>query len=450
MTDYIQDQAAGQETGDQPSTTEIRRVTVAAALGTVVEYYDFAVYAYMAAVIAPLFFPADDPVVGLLLTFAAFASSYLVRPLGGMIFGSIGDKHGRKNVLSVVILIMSAATTAIGLLPTYAQIGIAAPILLTLLRLVQGLSIGGEFGGAAAYLGEFAPAPRRGFYLGWLMVANGLGYLSGALVASTLAASVNDDALSSWGWRLPFMLALPMGLVGVYLRRRLSDTPRFEQASHSDALESSPLLASLRQNYTGILLTIGLLAGMTTCSYLFLVYVPSHLTTVLDYSPSQALFMTTIGILAFCVAGPILAILCDRIGRRPVYGVAITAMAALLIPTFRSFEDGDLVVVGLMLAVVTALTMGSAVATVPMLVELFATSTRYTSLALGWNIAAALFGGATPLVVTALVASTGYDTAPAFYGVTCCALSLIALAFVKETRGIDLRIVDAKDIETSA
>lgn len=444
MTDSIPDRTTALPEREQPPQSELKRVTLAASLGTVVEYYDFAVYAYMAAVIAPLFFPTDDPLVGLLLTFAAFASSYLVRPLGGMIFGSIGDKHGRKNVLSAVILIMSIATTAIGFLPTYAQIGVAAPILLTLLRLVQGLSIGGEFGGAASYLGEFAPPSRRGFYLGWLMVANGLGYLSGALVASGLTASVSDDGLASWGWRLPFMLALPMGLVGVYLRRRLADTPRFEQASDSDDLESSPLLASLRQNYLGIIMTVGLLAGMTTCSYLFLVYVPSHLTTVLGYTTSQALFITTIGILAFCFAGPMLAALCDRVGRRPVYGVAIAAMSLLLVPTFRSFETGNLLLVGIMLALMTALTMGSAVATVPMLVELFATSTRYTSLALGWNVAAAIFGGATPLVVTSLVAATGRDTAPAFYGVACCALSLIAIVFVKETRGIDLRTVDAR------
>lgn len=427
-----------------PATTRdrLRTVTVAASIGTAVEYYDFAVYAFMASVIAPLFFPTSDPLVGLLLTFGAFASSYVVRPLGAMIFGPLGDKHGRRNVLALVLLIMAGATTAIGFLPTYAQAGFLAPALLMAARLVQGISIGGEFGGAAAYLGEYAPARERAARLGWLTVALGGGFFLGALAAAALTSAIGDSALQSWGWRVPFWLALPIGVIGLVIRRRLSDTPEFEALSKSAQTERSPLLTSLRRNYLGVLAAVGLLAGMTVSTYLYVIYAPSYLITVVGFSPTQALRITAVAIIGYCIVAPFLATLCDRVGRRPVLAVAMAALIAFSYPGLKLMSSGNATTATLALTVLTICTVASSVAVVPLLVELFATSTRFTSLGLGWNLAAALFGGIAPLVATTLIARTGSPTAPAFYGMACCALSLLATALVKETAGQELRHTD--------
>ena len=427
------------------SPTELRKVTLAASLGTAVEYYDFAVYAFMASIIAPLFFPTEDPLVSLLLTFGAFASSYLVRPLGAVIFGPLGDKHGRRNVLSLVILIMSAATAMIGFLPTYAQAGVLAPVLLTLARLVQGVSIGGEFGGAAAYIGEFAPARTRAGYLGWLSVALGGGFFLGALAAAALTAVVSEDALSEWGWRIPFWLALPIGVVGVIIRRNLSDTPEFEAAAGSRDLTRTPLLSSLRKNYVGILLSIGLLAGMTVSTYLFVIYAPSYLRTVVGFSSGDSLRITAVAIAVYCVAAPFLARLCDRVGRKPVLIAGLIGLVILTYPGFAIISTSGPVGAGAALTVLTVLTVTTSVSVIPLLVELFATSTRYTSLGLGWNIAAAAFGGAAPLIATSLIKVSDSVTAPAFYGIGCCILSLITVTMVKETSGISLRSIDVAE-----
>lgn len=422
--------------------SSLRSVTIAASLGTAMEYYDFAVYAFMASIIAPLFFPSSDPLVALLLTFGAFASSYVVRPLGAIIFGPIGDKHGRRNALALVIMIMAAATTSIGFLPTYAQVGVLAPVLLTVARLVQGISIGGEFGGAATYIGEFAPPRSRGASLGWLTVALGGGFLLGAVAAAALAASIGEEALNSWGWRVPFWLALPLGVIGLILRRRLTETPHFDRASQHQKLERSPLLTSLRKNYVGILTAAGLLAGMTVSTYLSVVYAPSYLATVIGFSSSESLAITATAIVAYCVAAPFFASLCDRVGRKPVFITAMLGLVVITYPAYVVIGSADPLAAGAMLTVLTVLTVASSVALVPMLVELFATSTRFTSLGLGWNIAAALFGGAAPLIATSLITASGSTTAPAIYGIGCCVLSLATVPFVRETAGVTLRATD--------
>jgi len=435
---------SGTTKGGARQHSSLRSVTIAASLGTAMEYYDFAVYAFMASIIAPLFFPSTDPLVGLLLTFGAFASSYLVRPLGAVIFGPIGDKYGRRNALALVILIMAAATTSIGFLPTYAQVGALAPVLLTLVRLVQGVSIGGEFGGAATYIGEFAPPRSRGASLGWLTVALGGGFLMGAVAAAALAAIIGEEALDNWGWRLPFWLALPLGVIGLVLRRRLTETPHFDEAAQHKDLERSPLATSLRENYVGILTAAGLLAGMTVSTYLSVVYAPSYLATVIGFSSSESLRITAVALVAYCVAAPFFAMLCDRIGRKPVFITALVGLVVVTYPAYAVIGSGQVGAATAMLTVLTVLTVASSVAVAPMLVELFATSTRFTSLGLGWNIAAALFGGAAPLIATSLVTATGSTTAPAVYGISCCLLSLAIVPFVRETAGVTLRATDSE------
>ena len=247
----------------QATEASVRKATSAASIGTFVEYYDFVAYAYFAAVFGPLFFPAASPSASLLLAFAAFATSYVVRPLGALIFGPLGDRYGRRSVLSGVILLMSCATTLIGLLPTYDRIGVAAPILLTVIRLIQGVSVGGEFGGATSYIAEFAPPHRRGYLLSWLGVAIGLDCWPVVPSQRPSPEPRPPAALVGWGWRLPFLLALPLGLVGVYLRLRLDDTPEFTAVARERGVEHAPLRASVRRDLSAIALTVAILAGLT-------------------------------------------------------------------------------------------------------------------------------------------------------------------------------------------
>jgi MHS family proline/betaine transporter-like MFS transporter len=413
----------------------VRKATTAASIGTFVEYYDFVAYAYFASVFGPLFFPTASATASLLLTFAAFATSYLVRPLGALIFGPLGDRYGRRSVLSGIILLMSAATTLIGFLPTYGQIGLSAPILLTVIRLIQGVSVGGEFGGATSYVAEFARPRRRGIMLSWLGVAIGLGLLAGALVSTAVTRTVSSDALTSWGWRVPFLLALPLGLVGVYLRLRLDDTPEFVAVARQRGVENTPLRTSLRRDLPAIALTVAILAGLTVYTYLYLIYMPTYLTSVLHYGRSTALLANIVGIVAFCVGMPLFAALSDRVGRRPVLIAGTVALAALSYPGFLLLRTGDVPLLVLALAVLGALTAASFAPSLPILPELFAVGTRYTSLGLGWNIAAVVFGGAAPLIATALIVSTGDQAAPAYYAILGGVLSFVAALVVKETAG---------------
>jgi MHS family proline/betaine transporter-like MFS transporter len=421
-----------------PARPSARRATVTAAIGTFVEYYDFVIYAYFASVFGPLFFPATDPRVSLLLSFVVFATSYAVRPLGGLIFGPLGDRFGRRNVLAVVILLMSGATTAIGVLPTYAQVGIVAPVLITLARLVQGISVGGEFGGAASYVAEFAPVRRRGLYMSWLGVAIGLGALGGAIVAASLTVVLPESALATWGWRVPFLLAFPLGIVGLYLRLRLEDTPEFDEIKKSGEVEKAPLRTSLRTELPSILLTIGVLAGMTVFTYLYLIFTPSYLTTFLGYDRTTALVANIACVVGFCVGMPMFGALTDRVGRKPVLMVGSVLLAAASYPGFAMMGQGSTVLLAGVLAVLGVLTSMCFASSLPILPELFATATRYTSLSMGWNIAATLFGGAAPLIATALITGTGNDFAPAFYAILGGLLSLITAFIVRETAGVRL------------
>lgn len=431
-------QVSGRRT--QADGASIRKATAAASIGTVVEYYDFVVYAYFASVFGPLFFPTASATASLLLTFAAFATSYLVRPLGALIFGPLGDRYGRRSVLSGVILLMSAATTLLGCLPTYGRIGVAAPILLTVIRLIQGVSVGGEFGGATSYVAEFAPRHRRGLSLSWLGVAIGLGLLAGALVSTAVTRGVSSEALLVWGWRIPFLLALPLGLVGVYLRLRLGDTPEFVAAAGERGVEKAPLRTSVRRDFSSIALSVGILAALTVFTYLYLIYLPTYLTSVLHYGRSTALLANVVGILAFCIGMPLFATLSDHVGRRPVLIAGSGALAALSYPGFLLMRAGDVSLLVLALVVLGALTAASFAPALPILPELFAVGTRYTSLGLGWNIAAVLFGGAAPLIATALIAGTGDKAAPAYYAILGGVLSLVAAFVVKETAGV--RVVE--------
>ncbi|MQA84180.1 MAG: MFS transporter [Streptosporangiales bacterium] len=269
-------------------TRSRRKAVAAAVIGNFIEWYDFSVYAFLATVIAPLFFPSNDPAASLLAAFAAFGVAFLVRPLGGIIFGHYGDRIGRRDTLALVVLIMAGATTLIGVLPSYGQIGIAAPVLLVIARALQGLSAGGEYANATSYLIEYAPERRRGLYGSWTYVTIGLALMAGATLGAVMTSSLSEEAISSWGWRVPFLISAPLGLIGFYLRMKLDDSPRFRALQEAGDVAAAPLLTMLRTQLPNLFMTVGIVVTGTVGVYISLLYMPAYYTQCRLVKPVRA------------------------------------------------------------------------------------------------------------------------------------------------------------------
>ncbi|WP_051581829.1 MFS transporter [Pseudonocardia acaciae] len=410
-----------------------RRAIVASVVGNFVEWYDFSVYAYFAVVMAPLFFPSHDPTAGLLATFAVFGLAFLFRPIGALIFGRLGDRIGRRLTLAIVVLIMSGATAAIGVLPTYEQMGIAAPVLLVLARALQGLSAGGEYATATSYLVENSPPGRRGLTGSWTYSGIGLALLLGAALGATASATLPPDALAAWGWRAVFLLGAPLGIVGFYLCTKLEDSPDFVALKARNLVADSPLLSSLRTQMGNLVLTIGLVVVGTAQVYLVLLYMPTHLSARAGFSLPQALLINSIGLAVFTVVVPFVGRWSDAVGRRWMMIAAAIVPAVAAYPSFllifsKSFAGA--VAGQLILAVSTALWAGAAPTA---LVEIFPTRLRASSLSIGYSVAVSVFGGFSPLLVTYLSAVSDALLAPVLYLVIAAAISLVAALFMRET-----------------
>ncbi len=419
---------------DRDSST-LRRVIVGAAIGNAVEWFDFAIYGFLATFIAANFFPAGNDTTALLNTFAIFAAAFFMRPLGGFVFGPLGDRIGRHRVLAVVILLMSAATLAIGLLPTYHSIGVAAPLLLLLLRCLQGFSAGGEYGGGAVYLAEFADDAHRGRTITYMVWSGVVGFLFGSLTVTLLQAWLPAGAMDSWGWRVPFLIAGPLGLVGLYIRLRLDDTPEFKELVETDSVAKSPLREAIRTSWPSILRVLGLFVIFNIGYYVVFTYLPTYFIKTLHFTKTQAFLSSTIACLVAIILILPLASLSDRIGRRPLLIAGAVGFAVFGYPLFLLLNSGTLAAaigahVGL--AVIECLYISAAVSAG---VEMFATRVRYSGFAVGYNVCVALFGGTTPYVVTWLVGHTGNTLSPAFYVVGAALISLLTVLTVRETAG---------------
>ncbi|WP_312932835.1 MFS transporter [Pseudomonas sp.] len=425
-------------THEVPPAT-LRRVIAASAVGNFVEWFDFAVYGFLATLIASQFFASSDPSVGLLKTFAVFAVAFALRPLGGVFFGGLGDRLGRKRVLSMTILMMAASTTVIGLLPTYASIGLMAPILLTLARCVQGFSAGGEYAGACAYLMEHAPREKRAFYGSFVPVSTFSAFACAAVLAYALEANLSAEAMNSWGWRVPFLIAAPLGLVGLYLRWRMEETPAFRAAMAQGTPHAhSPLKETLRHHGRSIL-NLGAFISLTALSfYMFTTYFATYLQLVGNLSRAQSLLVTTVALVFAAVGCPLAGALSDRIGRRRTVVFACAWVIVFVFPAYWLASSGSLsyALVGVILLAVGALTSG--VVTAALLSESFPTRTRYTASAITYNVAYTLFGGTAPLVATWLITQSGSSLAPAFYLVAIALLALVGGLALPETSRISL------------
>jgi MHS family proline/betaine transporter-like MFS transporter len=411
------------------------RAIAAACIGNFVEYYDFVMYGYFAAVIAKLFFPSADAAAGLLLSFAAFAVSYAARPIGVLIFSHLGDKYGRKKPLAVAILLIAASTTAIGLLPTYEVIGLAAPALLVVARLLQGISVGGEYGGATTYIAEYAPDNRRGYYTGWQTLTIGLALAAGGGLATLLTTTLSTEALLSWGWRLPFLLGAPLGLIGLYLRLKLSETPEFLALQNRADTVKSPILSSIRQHWRFILIGFGLQVGPAAILYICFIYSPTYLSQVLGHSAGVAQGANLVGLVFYCALLPVFARLCDRVGRRPLLIAGSAAVAIVAYPAFLLLQSPNFGVVILGMCILGLAYAPFAATLLAALSELFPTSVRYTSLSLVLNVPTILLGGTAPLIATYLISATGSKTSPVYFVIAGALVSLVAALVLRETLG---------------
>lgn len=419
----------------RPEPAAVRKAVIGASIGNAVEWFDFAIYGFLATYIAANFFPADNETAALLNTFAIFAAAFFMRPLGGFVFGPLGDRIGRQKVLALVILLMSAATLLIGLLPTYSAIGVAAPLLLLVLRCVQGFSAGGEYGGGAVYLAEYATDRRRGFVVTFMVWSGVLGFLIGSITVTLLQAGLSAAAMDSYGWRIPFLLAAPLGLVGLYIRLRLDDTPEFTELSSRDKVADRPLREAFSTSWRPILQVIGLFMIFNVGYYVVFTFLPTDLIKTLEFSKTASFLSITLASLVALVLTLPFAVLSDRIGRKPMLIAGALAFVVLSYPLFLLLTSGSLaaaITAHCVLAAIESIYISTAVTAG---VELFATRVRYSGFAVGYNICVAVFGGTTPYAVTWLTAETGNPRAAAFYLVTAAVLSLGTVLTLRESAG---------------
>ncbi|WP_235883528.1 MFS transporter [Saccharopolyspora elongata] len=387
----------------------------------------------MAAYVGHQFFPGPLETIS---AFGVFAISFLFRPLGSLFFGPLGDRIGRQKVLALTILLMSGSTFVIGLLPTYEAIGVFAPMLLLLCRLLQGFSTGGEYGGAATYIAEFAPDRRRGFWGSWLEFGTLVGFGFGALVPTILILNLDSASMESWGWRIPFLIAGPLGAVGLYLRSKLEDTPAFKQLEATHQVAKSPLKDLIKEWWRQLLILMGIVVLINIANYTILTYMETYLKNTLhveDGQEYQVLVPLLLTVLFMLVIITPVGALSDRIGRKPLFLSAAICFIVLPIPAFMLISQGTVLttILGLgLLAIGHVQLIGPLAATLP---AMFPTKVRYAAFCIGYNISTAAFGGTAPLVNDAVVTSTGNTMFPAFYLMAAALVALVPILLMKET-----------------
>ena len=418
----------------------LRRAISASAMGNFTEWFDYGVYAYTATYIADAFFP-DDLESATLLTLGVFAVSFLVRPLGGLVWGPLGDRLGRRQVLALTIILMGTATVLLGAVPSYASIGFWAPLLLVLLRMIQGFSTGGEYGGAATFMAEYSPDRKRGFFGSFLEFGTLGGFSFGALIVLFVDLVSTDAFMSTWGWRLPFFVAGPLALVGLYLRSRLDDTPVFRELEAEGAVEhdTGTQFKDLLVQYRRPILTLmGLVVALNVCNYTLLSYMPTYLESRIGLSSTASLFLVVIGQLAMMAVIPFAGALSDRIGRKPMWTISMVGLLLFAVPMYKlmSISFGWAIVAFTVLGLLYVLQLSTISATFP---AMFPTHVRFAGFAIAYNVSTSLFGGTAPAVNEWLVERTGNDLVPAFYMMGACVVGIVALYFVAETAGASLR-----------
>lgn len=401
------------------------RDTAAGIVGNVLEWYDFAAFGFLAPYIAVAFFPSDNEFAGLIKTFAIFAVGYLMRPLGAILFGHIGDRVGRREALLLSVIMMIVPTILLGMLPTYAAVGITAPILLLLLRLIQGLSIGGEFTASATFVSELAPEGRKGLHASLTMLGAILGILLGSGVAMVLSDTLGEEAMASWAWRLPFLMGIILGAVAFWMRRSMSSSPEMNDIHAGKDDREHPLIEVLKNHRPAVLRLSSVVLMQGASFYVVFVWLSTYLKEIVQQPVSNPLLLNTIGLACLLPVIPLAGWLSDRFGRRVLLMTAGIGIFLCSWPLFIVFQQGDdgMILAGL---VIFALLIGMAQGPTPaMMTELFPPEVRLTGIGIGYNVTLALFGGTAPLISTWLISATGTAIAPAFYLMAAAAISLV-------------------------
>ena len=426
----------------------LRRAIGASAIGNATEWFDYGIYAYGVSYISAAFFPGSAE-QATLFALATFAISFLVRPLGGLFWGPLGDRIGRRAVLAMTIIIMSVATVCIGLVPTYESIGLWATGLVIALRMVQGFSTGGEYGGAATFMAEYAPDNKRGLCGSFLEFGTLAGFSLGAISMLVFSLVLNDASMQSWGWRVPFFFALPLGLIGLYLRSRLEDTPVFRELEETgEQKEHTPLKELLTDYAKPLILLFGLVLALNVVNYTLLSYMPTYLESEIGMSSDNALLVPIFGMLAMMVLLPVAGSVSDRVGRKPMWWFSLVGLTVMVIPMYLLIATGLVgAIVGFaILGLLYIPQLATISATFP---AMFPTQVRYAGVAIAYNVSTSMFGGTAPLANDWLIGATGSNLIPAYYMIVACVIGAVALYFVTETANCSLRGTDLPGSEES-
>jgi MHS family proline/betaine transporter-like MFS transporter len=417
-----------------PASPQSRRAVTAAVIGNVLEWYDFAVYGFVAAIIGRNFFPGSDETTELLKAFLTFGLGFVARPIGAIVIGRLGDTHGRKTALLLTIFLMAAGTVLIGILPTYASIGFWAPLLLLFARLMQGFSTGGEWGGSTAFIVEWAPNGRRGLFGSFQQMSVVAGLLLGSAFAAFLNSVLTPEQMGEWGWRIPFLVGGVLGPIGIYMRRTIDETPAYASIKTTAAAPTGSSFALAARAF-------GFTIVWTVCFYVLLTYMPSWTAKYMNLSPASALWSNTIGLIALIVGIPIMGHLSDRYGRRPLLLICCAAFIVLPWPLFAYLSSGQvpfvvLVLIQIAIALLISLYSGAGPAAIA---EIFPTRSRSTWMTTGYALAVAIFGGSAPYLSIWMIQKFGTPIAPVWYLMVAAVISFGVIWNLKETAFEKLR-----------
>ncbi|OWJ65655.1 MFS transporter [Inquilinus limosus] len=411
-----------------------RHAIAAATIGNGLEWFDFTVYGFFTPIIARLFFPAGDDLTSILLTVGTYGVGFFMRPVGAVVLGVYADRAGRKAALTLTILLMAVGTALLGFAPTYAQAGIAGPLVIVLARLIQGFSAGGEIGGATAFLIEYAPAKRRGYYASWQQTSQALAVVLGGICGTIVTQALDPAAIDSWGWRVPFLFGLLIGPVGFYIRARIDETPVF--TDDRTRKSESPLRDALAEHPRGIASGFGVTILWTVCTYVLLFYMTTYANKQLGISLADAFIATTIGGVVLMLGCPVAGMLSDRIGRRPLLLAAAVAIGVLVWPLFAWVNATPTLAVLAAVQAILGLLLAAFTGPAPaLLAEQFPAGLRSTGLSLAYNFAVTIFGGFAAVIVTLLIEETGSKLAPSFYVIAAAVVSALTLLAMRDRTG---------------
>ena len=445
-------QAPVRDASTSSSTSGLRRVVTASMAGTVVEWYEFFLYASAATLVfgTAFFPPSDDPYAGIIAAFLTYAVGFIARPLGGIVFGHFGDKYGRKRLLQLSIILIGVATFLIGCLPTYAQVGLLAPTMLVILRFLQGFALGGEWGGAVLLVAEHSPSKSRGFWASWPQAAVPVGNLLATLVLYVLSSTLSEAAFLGWGWRVAFWLSAVIVLVGWYIRTKVTDAPIFlEMQVERESVKATSygVIEVLKRYPRGVITAMGLRVAENILYYVVVTFSIVYLTQVVKEGTANTLLLLVGAHLVHFLVIPQWGRLSDRIGRRPVYAIGAILGATWAFFAFPLMNTGEPVVIWLAISLGLVFHGAMYAGQPAIMAEMFPTRMRYSGVSLGYQVTSIFAGSLAPIIATTLLAQYGSSVPVAIYVAVACAITLVAVWAARETRGLDLRTVDEADRE---